>query len=146
MIIRNTISIDSSMDKVWEVLSRPENTGEWQQGFQSWNLISGEKGTNGAKAEWIYKTGSNVVKVIETINQISKGSYEGLFEHDALSLVMKLSTEEEGEGDKTLLKTILDIKFHSSSMAVAAPFMRNVFTTRQENDLRNLKKFIEEKV
>ena len=143
MIIRNTISIDSSMDKVWEVLSKPENTGEWQQGFQSWNLISGERGTSGAKAEWIYKTGSNVVKVIETINLISKGNYEGLFEHDALSLIMKLSTEEDG--DKTLLKTILDIKFHSSSMAVAAPFMRNVFTTRQENDLRNLKKFIEEK-
>lgn len=75
------IEINGSIDKVVELFNNPDNMGQWMEGLQSFEQISGEPGKVGAKARLKFKMGKREIEMIETItvsnlpNELS-GTYD----------------------------------------------------------------------
>lgn len=61
------IEIKLPRAKVIELFDSVENIPKWQEGFQSFEHLSGEPGTVGAKSKLKYKMGKREVEMIETI-------------------------------------------------------------------------------
>jgi hypothetical protein len=62
-----TVIIDLSIEKVIELFDNIENLKEWQDGFVSFENISGTQGKPGAKSKIIYRSGKHVIELVETI-------------------------------------------------------------------------------
>lgn len=62
-----TIVIDGHRDKVTELFDEPDNLKHWQDGLQSFELISGEMGQSGSKSRIHYKMGKREIEMIETL-------------------------------------------------------------------------------
>ena len=80
------------------MFKNPENLKQWQDGFISKTLISGEEMQTGAVSEMMYKMGKRDMAIIETItNSNFPDSFEGRYEHTNTSNTMK-STFEDIDG------------------------------------------------
>lgn len=65
----NEIIIQVPREKVVELFADPANIAEWQPGFISMELLSGEQGEVGAKSRMKYKMGKREIEMIETITE-----------------------------------------------------------------------------
>ncbi len=68
-------------EKVWELMTDPENMKHWQPGFISMELLEGKPGEAGSKTRLRYKMGKREIEMIETITrreapEIFDGTYE----------------------------------------------------------------------
>jgi hypothetical protein len=77
----NEIIINAPREKVVKLFEDPDNIKEWQPGFISMEVISGEPGQEGSKTKMRYKMGKRDVEMIETItvNKLPEefsGTYE----------------------------------------------------------------------
>ena len=61
------IEIALPRSRVVELFDDPENLPKWQEGLQSFELVSGEAGQVGAKSRLVYKQGRRTIELIETI-------------------------------------------------------------------------------
>ena len=77
-----SVKINAPREKVVEMFKNPENLKQWQDGFISKTLISGEEMQTGAVSEMMYKMGKRNMAIIETItNSNFPDSFEGRYEH-----------------------------------------------------------------
>ena len=79
-----TVDIDLPIDKVIELYDKPENMRHWQDGFISFEHISGEPGQPGAQSHITYKMGKKEMVLLETVVKRElphtfNGTYEGDF-------------------------------------------------------------------
>ena len=63
------IEIDRPRSEVVKLFENPENLKEWQPGFKSMELISGEAGTPLSKTRMVYQMGKRQVEMVETIQE-----------------------------------------------------------------------------
>ncbi len=61
------IDINAPINEVVELFDDPENYKHWQDGFQSYKVISGERGLVGTKAEIVLQQGKRKIELLETI-------------------------------------------------------------------------------
>ena len=76
-----SVEIALPVEKVIELFKNTENLKEWQDGFISFEHISGTPGEPGAKSRMQYKIGKRQIELIETITvnnlpQEFSGTYE----------------------------------------------------------------------
>ncbi len=63
----NEVVINQPIDKVVALFSDPENLKEWQPGFESIELVSGQEGAPGAVSRLKYNMGKRHMELLETI-------------------------------------------------------------------------------
>ena len=68
----NEIEINLPRKKVVELFDNPDNMPKWQEGFVSFEPISGKPGEEGSKATLKYKMGKREVEMVETITKRKK--------------------------------------------------------------------------
>ena len=67
MKYKQSIIVNLPIEKVIELFDNPDNMKYWQEGFISFEHLSGEPGHTGAKSKLKYKMGKNEIEMIETI-------------------------------------------------------------------------------
>jgi hypothetical protein len=63
------IEIDLPREKVIELFDNPDNMKHWQEGFISFEHLSGTPGEVGAKSKIKYQMGKREIEMIETITK-----------------------------------------------------------------------------
>ena len=61
------VIIDRPLDRVVELFNSVENLKEWQDGFVSFEHLSGEPGEIGAKSKLVYLMNNRDMELIQTI-------------------------------------------------------------------------------
>src|SRR5580692_1547369 len=84
-----TVDINAPVDKVVALFNDPNNLKEWQDGFVSYEHISGTPRTVGAKAKVNFVNGSRKIELVETIQVMNLPSeMKALYEHPHMSNTM----------------------------------------------------------
>ncbi len=67
MKFKGSVDIAKPREIVVKYFADPQYLGEYQDGFVSKELLSGEPGQNGAKSKMLYKQGKRAIELTETI-------------------------------------------------------------------------------
>ena len=136
------IEIDLPRARVIELFDNPDNLPKWQPELVSFEHISGERGTPGAKSRLLYKVGKREFDMIETITvRKLPDEFSGTYEtHDALNTV-KNRFIETGPG-KT--KWISENEFQCKGfMKILAFLMPGMFKKQSWKYMEQFKAFAE---
>ena len=86
--------INKSKSVVAKLFADPTHLGEYQDGFQSKELISGEAGQDGAISRMMYKYGKRDMELTETITSNNlPDSFEAYYHHVHMDNTMKCRFE-----------------------------------------------------
>lgn len=90
MKFKGSIDINQPLEKVAEMFANPDNLGEYQEGFEKKDQISGIKGQDGAVSMMYYKNGKHEMELKETIiaNKLPH-SFEAFYHHKHMDNTMK---------------------------------------------------------
>lgn len=84
------IDINCPRDRVIEIFDNPDNMAKWQEGFQSFEPLSGTPGQPGAKSKLIYINGKHRIQLIETITvRDLPDEFNGTYEWDGGSNTLR---------------------------------------------------------
>jgi len=76
------VDIEQPLEKVIELFDNVDNLKEWQDGFVSFEHLSGTPGEPGARSRMLYKTGKREMELIETIAiKNLPEEFSGVYEH-----------------------------------------------------------------
>ena len=136
------ITIDLPRERVIELFDSPDNLKKWQDGLQSFELVSGEAGKPGAKSRLLYDMNGRKVEMIETITardlpDVFSGTYEakGVWSHTANYFT-------EAGPDQTRWVTENEFKL-KGMMALMGIFMRGSFPKETLRQMNAFKEFAE---
>ena len=140
----NEIEINLPRKKVIELFDNPDNLPKWQEGFVSFEPISGKPGEEGAKAKLKYKMGKREVEMIETITKRNfpdefHGTYEAKNVYNEVNnffIAQKNSTNWISE----------NIFKFTGFMKLFAFFMPGVFKKQSLKYMKDFKEFAEKEV
>lgn len=95
MKFKCSVEIDLPMNRVVELFGNPDNLKEWQDGFISFEHISGNPGDIGAQSRMKYQIGKRQIELIETIikNDLPY-EFTGLYEAKEMTNTMKNTFHE----------------------------------------------------
>ena len=84
-----TVEIKQPIDEVVKLFDNPENLREWQDGFESFDHISGTPGEPQAQSRLVYKQGKGSMELIETIlvNDLPR-EFSATYDHKHMSNIM----------------------------------------------------------
>ena len=142
MNYRNEIDINLPRKRVVELFDNPDNMPKWQEGFVSFEPLSGKPGEEGSKAKLQYKMGKREVEMIETITKRNlPEEFNGIYEARGVFNIVNNSFVEQGESTKW----ISDNEFRFSGfMKLIAFFMPGAFKKQSMKYMKDFKKFAEE--
>lgn len=96
-----SVEIDLNRDRVVELFDNPANMQYWQDGFVSFEHISGTPGHPGAKSRVLYKNRGKDIELIETVTVRNlPHEFTGGYDHSHMYNSMKNTFEELGS-DRT---------------------------------------------
>ena len=85
-----TVDISRPIDQVINLFDNPDNMKHWQPGLISFEHVSGDPGTPGAKSKLLYKMGKREIEMVETI--ISRNlpdDFSGMYEANGVKNIVK---------------------------------------------------------
>jgi hypothetical protein len=142
------ITVNKSLKEAWAVSQDDSKYGEWLAGFQSIELISGEKGAVGSKYKVTVNPGEGQddFEMIETIEAIEEFELVDLhFDSDMMDFdqTMLFSGNDASATIKT--ESIVSGKgIMMRSMFAMMEMLTGSFTAQEEKNIEALKKVIEE--
>jgi len=142
------ITVNKSLKEAWAVSQDDSQYGEWLAGFQSIELISGEKGAVGSKYKVTVNPGEGQddFEMIETIEAIEEFELVDLhFDSDMMDFdqTMLFSGNDASATIKT--ESIVSGKgIMMRSMFAMMEMLTGSFTAQEEKNIEALKKVIEE--
>ena len=144
MKIQGSIEINAPRNKVIEYFSNPEYLKEYQDGFVSKELISGNFGQNGAVSKMLYQTGKRKMTLVETIiNNDFPESFDAHYHHKFMDNTMKCYFQEL---DSSTTKYSYEVEytrinwFLPKLMALLFP---SIYRKQIEKWVRQFKHFVE---
>jgi hypothetical protein len=136
--------INSPLNKVIQLWDNPENLKKWQDGFTSYEHLSGTPGQPGAKAKIIYNNRNHVIELTETIiNNNLPDELHALYEHIHMSNTMKTRFNDIGGGRTSYEMVVDDIKFNKFLPRIIAALFPGMFRKQSRKWLDNFKSFVE---
>ena len=138
------VEINQPQKKVAELFADPQYLGEYQDGFQKKEHISGEAGQEGAVSKMYYKQGKRDLELTETITKNNlPDSFEGFYHHKHMDNSMKCkfipiddnNTRYEYEFEYTRISWVMP-----KLMALLFP---NMFKQMGEKWMQQFKEFAE---
>ncbi len=142
------ILVDKSVEEAWAVHQDESKYNQWLKGFQSIDLISGEKGKVGSKYKVTVKPSPTEPEfvMIETITSIKENDHISL-SFDSDMSVFEQKTSFTKEGNKTKVKTeseVLGKGLMMKSLFAAMEMFAGAFEKQEVENIENLKKVINE--
>ena len=139
-----TVEIEKPVDDVVRLFDSVENMKEWQDGFVSYEHLSGTPGEPGAKARLIYKAGKREMELIETITVKNlPQEFSGTYEHKHMVNTIKNSFTPLGP-NKTRYDAELEYtKFVGFVPKMMALFMPGMFRKQTQKWLDQFRDFAE---
>ena len=138
-----TIEIDRPRKDVVQLFDNTDNLKEWQPGLQSFEAISGDPGTEGAKSLMRYKMGRREIEMTETITKRNlpdefHSSYEA---SGTLNIQKNYFTELDN--NRTLWTSECEFRFSSLGLKIMAFFMPKAFKNQSYKFMLLFKQFAE---
>jgi hypothetical protein len=136
--------IDVPIDKVVALFNDPHNFKEWQDGFISYEPISGTPRTEGAKSKITFLNKGHKMELIETIQVMHlPAEMTALYEHEHMVNTLT-TTFTELPGQKTRYATNIGyIKFNSFMPRLMAWLMPGMFKKQSQKWADQFKAFAE---
>ncbi len=143
----HTIRVNKPIQEAWAVHQDASKYKQWLKGFQSIDLISGEKGKVGSQYKVVVKPSEedDEFVMIETIKSIKEFDHIRLsFDSDMMVFDQRTSFKEEN--GKTSIST--DSKVSGKGLFMRSMFalmerLGGSFTSQEVENIENLKKVIE---
>lgn len=142
------ISVDKPQKEAWAVGQDESKYDQWLAGFQSMELIEGEKFKEGSKYKIIVKPGDDqpVFEMIETL--VSYDEFEKVVMHfDSEFMDFEQTMYFTDENGKTTVKTdskVIGKGIMTKSMFAIMETFGGSFTAQEKKNIEALKKVIEE--
>lgn len=139
-----TITIDQTVETVWETLMNPDNLKHWLTGFVSANHIAGEIGCAGSVSKLKFKERGKEMEVEETVT-LTKPNQQYAFNMVSSAFRAETDIRLISFGNRT--EMIQTVKFMPKQfiMKLMMPLMKGVMKTRMHNELTRFKLFVEAK-
>ena len=135
------IEINLPREKVIQLFDNVDNMAKWQEGFLSFEPISGKPGEEGSKAKLKYKMGKREIEMIETITKRNlPDEFNGTYE--ARGVFNIIENKFIDNGDSTTWISVNEFRF-KGFMKVIAFLMPGSFKKQSLKYLQDFKKFAE---
>jgi hypothetical protein len=136
--------INSPINNVVELFGNTDNLKKWQEGFVSFEHISGTPGEKGAKSKIVYNTGKHIIELTETITTNNlPAEITSLYEHKHMTNTMR-NCFTPINADQTKMDIYIEYtKFNGVIPKLMAFFMPGVFKKQTQKWLDNFKRFAE---
>ena len=138
------VDIDLPVDRVIELFDNPDNLVEWQDGFVSFEHISGTPGQPGAKSKLTYKMGKRNMDLIETINVRNlPEEFSGTYEGKSMLNTMSNRFSEFNTGVTRYEAEVEYLEFRGFMIKVMAFLMPGMFKKQVQKWMNQFKAFAE---
>ena len=139
-----TVLIDRPLDKVVELFSDPNNLGEWQDGFISFENLSGAPGATGSKSRFLYMMGKNEMELIETIlNNDLPREFAGEYWHKHMTNTMRYWFEPVSEAQTRYSSEVEYTELRGFMIKLMAFLFPGMFRKQVQKWMNQFKAFVE---
>ena len=144
MKFKGSVEINQPKDLVAKLFADPQYLKEYQDGFQSKTLHSGEMGQEGAESMMFFKHGKREMELKETITLNNlPDNFEALYEHKHMDNTMKCKFTALEEN-----KTLYEYEFEYIRISWLMPKLMfllfpNMFKKQGEKWMQQFKVFVE---
>lgn len=139
-----SVKINAPREKVVEMFKNPDNLKQWQDGFISKTLITGEEMQNGAVSEIMYEVGKRDMALIETIlSNDLPDSFEARYEHTHTSNTMKSIFEDLGGQSCQYTAEINYTRFNGFMVKLFATLAPSMFKKQVQKWIDQFKAHVE---
>ena len=142
------IKVNKPVEEAWAVTQDESKYAQWLDGFQSIELISGEKNAEGSKYKVIVDPGEGQpeFEMIETLVSLKEFEHVTMsFDSEAMDFLQTISFKEED--GLTSVKTdskVIGKNIMTRSMFAIMEMLGGSFTAQETKNVEALKKLIEE--
>jgi len=135
-----TVDINAPIQEVVALFENPDNLHEWQDGFKSFEHISGKKGEIGAKSKLVY----DKLELIETIirNKLPE-EFKATYEHKHVVNTMSCRFTEIDSSKTRLDQEIHYTEFKGFVIKIMAKLFPSMFKNQVQKWLDQFKAFVE---
>lgn len=139
-----TVTINQPIDRVIEIFDCVENLKHWQDGFQSFEHLSGSPGEAGAKSKMVYQSGKHRIELVETL-QVKNLPSEMVGHYEAKQMVNLMTNRFEALGDSQTKWTaqVEYLEFRGLMPKLMAKLFPGVFKKQVQKWLDQFKAFTE---
>ena len=139
-----SVDIQAPLEKVLALYENVDFLKEWQEGFQSYEHVSGKAGTVGAKSSFHYKHGKNDIILIETIQTKDlPREFTALYEHKHMVNTMTSSFHQIDEKHTRFVMDIEYIRFIGLIPKLMGMLFPAMFRKQSQKWLDRFKEFVE---
>lgn len=139
-----SVDIKAPLEKVIDLFDDPDNLKEWQDGFESFENLSGEPGQPGTKSRMIYNIRGKPMELIETITVRNlPHEFSGTYDHKHMSNSMKNYFEDLGDGQTRYRTEVEYTQFHSFPIKILAKLFPGMFKKQVQKWMDQFKGFVE---
>jgi len=138
-----SVEINLPINKTVELWENEKNFKEWQDGFESIELLSGTPNTNGAKSK-IILNGKRRIELIETIvNSDLPNEKTAVYEHIHMTNTQTTRFEKTSEHKTRYISEVEYTKFNGFMIKLMAKFFPSEFKEQSQKWMNQFKEFAE---
>lgn len=137
-----SITVDKPVKEVWAVYQDENKMKEWLEGFETIELVKGNKNEIGS--EYLVKINQEgqVIEMKEILNDFEEFKNVN-FDFDNDFMLMNYDVEFSENQGTTTIKTHSIVKGHGIMMRAFMPFIKSSMIAQEEKNLAALKEVIE---
>lgn len=137
-----TVDISRPIDQVIQLFDNPDNMKYWQPGLISFEHMSGDPGTPGAKSKLLYKMGKREIEMVETIILRNlPDEFSGMYEANGVKNIVK-NNFVPIDDSSTRYTTEQEFRF-SGFMKLLGWLMPGSFKKQSQKYMEQFKEFAE---
>lgn len=145
MHYKQNVVIDLPVARVVELFDSPEYTMMWFPGLVSFEHLSGEPGTVGAKSRMLFEMPRGEFELIETITVSNlpdelSGQYETVGKGMTNTMSNRFTPVNE---NSTLYESEIDYRFDGLKWRLLSPFVRLLFKRQSGQTMQLFREFAE---
>lgn len=139
-----SVEINKPLEELISLWLNEDNNKHWQEGFQSKELLSGEKGVVGSKSKILLKNGKQSMELIETleVNQLPS-EHKVYVEHKHMCNYMTSNFQSLSESKTIYSSTVEYTQFNGFMPKLMAKFFPGMFKKQVQKWLDLFKVFAE---
>ena len=135
------VTINSSVDESWKVMTDPSLLSEWLVGYKRTELISGEAGTVGAISNIYFDQNGKEVVIKETITNVVPQKMIGMnFENDFMDMVYQIEIQDVD--GKTQIDSKTTAKGNGLISRSMTALMKGALVQQEDTNLHKLKDLV----
>ncbi len=144
MKFKGFIDILKPRELVVKLFQDPDNLGEWQDGFQKIEHVSGEKGAKGSVSMLYYVINNRPLELKETIVENNlPDTFEAFYEHKHMDNTMKCSFSELSDSSTRYNYEFEYTRFSGFMPKMMSIFFPGMFKKQGEKWMKQFKRFVE---